>query len=141
MAEKQASPESQESEIFKKRLARHYDELKWLYCELYQDNPYVMMHFQDLCRELKTYYEQRGSALKSMDLKREQDPAWYKRNDLNGMMMYVSAFSKTLQGLEDKLDYIEECNVNYLHLMPLLSSPEGKSDGGYAVADFRTVQE
>ena len=35
---------------------------------------------------------------------------------------------------------MEECNVNYLHLMPLLASPKGKSDGGYAVADFRTVQ-
>ena len=36
--------------------------------------------------------------------------------------------------------YNEECGVNYLHLMPLLLSPEGESDGGYAVADFRTVQ-
>lgn len=30
--------------------------------------------------------------------------------------------------------------MNYLHLMPLLASPEGRSDGGYAVADFRSVQ-
>ena len=30
--------------------------------------------------------------------------------------------------------------MNYLHLMPLLQSPKGRSDGGYAVADFRKVQ-
>lgn len=30
--------------------------------------------------------------------------------------------------------------MNYVHLMPLLQSPKGRSDGGYAVADFRTVQ-
>ena len=40
----------------------------------------------------------------------------------------------------EKLDYIEECGVDYLHLMPLLESPEGRSDGGYAVSDFRKVQ-
>ena len=30
--------------------------------------------------------------------------------------------------------------MNYLHLMPLLESPKGRSDGGYAVSDFRKVQ-
>jgi amylosucrase len=38
------------------------------------------------------------------------------------------------------LDYLKECRVNYLHLMPLLESPKGRSDGGYAVANFRKVQ-
>ena len=55
--------------------------------------------------------------------------------------MYVNSFAKTLKRLERRLDYVQECNVNYLHLMPLLSSPKGRSDGGYAVADFRSVQE
>ena len=57
------------------------------------------------------------------------------------MMMYVNAFAGTLSNLESKLDYVQECNVNYLHLMPLLDSPKRRSDGGYAVADFRKVQE
>ena len=42
--------------------------------------------------------------------------------------------------VEEKLDYISDCGVNYLHLMPLLESPKGRSDGGYAVSDFRKVQ-
>ena len=46
----------------------------------------------------------------------------------------------TLQGVKKKLDYIADCGVNYLHLMPLLQSPAGRSDGGYAVSDFRKVQ-
>src|SRR5699024_9853153 len=98
------------------------------------------MHFNDLLAELKKFYDARNDDLKDSDIRREKDPKWYKRNDLTGMMMYVNAFSKTLKGLEEKLDYIQECNVNYLHLMPLLASPKGRSDGGYAVADFRTVQ-
>ena len=50
--------------------------------------------------------------------------------------MYVNAFAGTLSGVREKLDYIEESGVNYLHLMPLLESPEGRSDGGYAAATF-----
>ena len=134
------APARDDEAIYEARLNRHIDELKWLYCELYQDNPYVMMHLNDLLAELKKFYDARNEDLKTSDILREQDPKWYKRNELTGMMMYVNAFSKTLKGLEEKLDYIQECNVNYLHLMPLLSSPKGRSDGGYAVADFRTVQ-
>src|SRR5699024_8043094 len=135
-----AAPARNDEAVYNARLDRHLDELKWLYCELYQDNPYVMMHFNDLLAELKKFYDARNNDLKDSDIRREKDPKWYKRNDLTGMMMYVNAFSKTLKGLEEKLDYIQECNVNYLHLMPLLASPKGRSDGGYAVADFRTVQ-
>ena len=82
----------------------------------------------------------RAAALKARDAAREADPDWYKRNDLLGMMLYVHNFGGTLRGVESHLDYIQECGVNYLHLMPLLASPRGKSDGGYAVADFRTIQ-
>ena len=98
------------------------------------------MPFNALIADMRGFYADRNPALQASDRKREADPNLYKRNDHLGMMMYVSNFSKTLKGLEEKLGYIRECNVNYLHLMPLLASPKGKSDGGYAVADFRQVQ-
>ena len=75
-----------------------------------------------------------------MDREREEDPQWYKGNRMVGMMMYVDAFAGDLNGVLKHLDYIEECGVNYLHLMPLLDTPEGRSDGGYAVSDFRKVR-
>ena len=134
-------PARDDDAIYCERLSRHLDELKWLYCELYQDNPYVTMHLNDLLTVLKKFYDMRSNDLKESDICRAKDPKWYKRNDLTGMMMYVNAFAGTLSGLEKKLDYVQECNVNYLHLMPLLESPKGRSDGGYAVADFRKVQE
>ena len=134
-------PVRDDDAIYCERLSRHLDELKWLYCELYQDNPYVTMHLNDLLTVLKKFYDMRSNDLKESDIRRAKDPKWYKRNDLTGMMMYVNAFAGTLSNLEKKLDYVQECNVNYLHLMPLLDSPKGRSDGGYAVADFRKVQE
>ena len=120
---------------FEERLARHLDELKWLYCELYPEDG-----FSYLCGRLKARYEERRTSLKKLDAVRESDPDWYKRNDMVGMMMYTEAFAGNLKGVEKRLPYIQECGVNYLHLMPLLDSPEGKSDGGYAVADFGKVR-
>ena len=113
--------------VYNERFQKHYDELKWLYCELYQDRDDVMTYLNDLTSNMKTFYNGRNAVLRASDSKREADPNWYKRNNLLGMMMYVNNFAHTLKGLEEKLDYVQECNVNYLHLMPLLASPEGKS--------------
>lgn len=58
-----------------------------------------------------------------------------------GMMFYIDNFAGNMKGVQGKLDYLEKNNVNYIHLMPFLDTPKGRSDGGYAVADFRKVQE
>ena len=129
-----------EKEIYLRRFARHWDELKWLYCELYSSRTDAMQRLEELSAVMQSSYDQRAAALKARDAAREADSDWYKRNDLLGMMLYVHNFGGTLRGVESHLDYIQECGVNYLHLMPLLASPRGKSDGGYAVADFRTIQ-
>ena len=122
--------------IFDQRLARHYDELKWLYCELYRDEE----AFSDFVEMLRRSWEERKKPLRDQDRKREADPDWYRRRDLLGMMLYVNAFAGDLNGVKEKLGYLRECGVNYLHLMPLLESPQGRSDGGYAVSDFRKIQ-
>ncbi|MBD5168985.1 MAG: amylosucrase [Oscillibacter sp.] len=122
---------------FDRRLARHYDELKWLYCELYHNDTQAFDYFLEMLRRC---WRERKVSLKRQDTKREADPGWYRRRDMLGMMLYVNAFAGTLEGVEKKLPYLKECGVNYLHLMPLLESPKGRSDGGYAVSDFRSVQ-
>lgn len=123
-------------QTFRARLERHLDELKWLYMELYDDES----QFAYLLEQLHQFYEERKPALKRLDERREQDGNWYRKPGMTGMMLYVEQFAGTLAGVREKLDYIRRCGVNYLHLMPLLDTPEGRSDGGYAVADFRKVQ-
>lgn len=120
-----------------KRFEERYDELKWLYCELYNNN---MEAFDWLCDSLYGYYQERNTELKKLDRQRVKNPDWYKQNDLLGMMMYTNAFAGTLKGVKEKLPYVKSCGVNYLHFMPLLESPKGRDDGGYAVADFRKVK-
>ena len=119
------------------RFRRHANELKWLYCELYHNDLKAYDYFTEM---LYRMWEERPEKLKMMDRAREECPDWYKGHELVGMLMYVKAFAGTLKGVKNKLDYVAESGVNYLHLMPLLESPEGRSDGGYAVSDFRKVQ-
>ncbi len=126
-----------EDAAFESRLRECYDELKWLYCELYGQDEQAFEYF---CGMLLRSYSQRKAALRALDQSRLARPGWYRSNQLLGMMLYTSAFAGTLKGVEGKLDYLQECGVNYLHLMPLLDSPKGKSDGGYAVSDFRKVR-
>ncbi len=123
--------------VYLKRLERHHDELRWLYMELY-DNDSM---FAELTDNMRQFYLDRDKELKKQDEKRASDLGWYKQNDLLGMMFYIDNFAGNMKGVESKLDYIEQCNVNYIHLMPFLDTPEGRSDGGYAVSDFRKVQE
>ena len=124
-------------EIYRDRFGRHFEELKWLYIELYGNDSM----FAELCDNMERFYGERKESLKQLDSEREAMPDWYKKNDMLGMMFYIDNFAGNMKGVEEKLDYIEKCNVNYIHLMPFLDTPEGRSDGGYAVSDFRKVQE
>ena len=127
---------AEEDRVFAERLSRHHDELRWLYMELYGNSDM----FAELCDQMKRYYDSRKESLKALDLKREKEGKWYRSRDMVGMMMYIDNFAGNLKGVQEKLPYLEKCNVNYIHLMPFLDSPKGRSDGGYAVADFRKVK-
>ena len=122
--------------IFAQRMEKHQDELRWLYMELYGND--VM--YAELCEQMHDYYSKRSTELKKRDIKKEKNPDWFKEKEMLGMMLYIDNFAGNLKGVEKKLAYLKECNVNCLHLMPFLDTPKGKSDGGYAVADFRKVR-
>ena len=122
---------------FRNRYECREAELRSLYEQLY---PGQKEGFAYLIQRMYQNYVERPVPLRKIDRKREKDPGWYKGNDILGMMMYTDAFAGTLQGVKEKLDYVKSCGVNYLHMMPLLESPKGRDDGGYAVADFRKVK-
>lgn len=78
-------------EQFKSRLARHYDELKWLYCELYEGGEAEFQRLRDM---LEDQFAKRPAALKKLDEKRLEQPDWYRKNDIVGMMMYTDALDR-----------------------------------------------
>ncbi|HWZ20535.1 MAG TPA: alpha-amylase family glycosyl hydrolase, partial [Ktedonobacteraceae bacterium] len=81
----------------------------------------------------------RPTWLKQLDARREADPAWFQSQQMVGGVCYVDLFAGTLGGLRDRLPYFKKLGLTYLHLMPLFESPEGNSDGGYAVSSYRRV--
>ena len=123
--------------VFTKRLEPFYDEVKWLYGELYPNDEKAFSYFLEM---LHDSFKQRKKSLREWDEARCVDAEWYAGNEMLGMVMYTQCFAGNLKGVKEHLDYVEECGANYVHLMPLLESPEGRSDGGYAVSNFRKVQ-
>ncbi|MBN8589499.1 MAG: DUF3459 domain-containing protein [Rhodothermia bacterium] len=92
-----------------------------------------------LIKGVERAYFDRPDDLKALDLLREKAPDWFTENGMVGMMLYVDHFAGDLQGLKERLTYLEELGITYLHLMPLLKPREGENDGGYAVMDYRKV--
>ena len=121
---------------FQTRLEAHIDELRELYLGLYHDE----QAFDYFLRMLKNAYHARKPSLRRRDLNGIEHPDRKHSQKMLGMMLYTENFAGDLNGVTTQLPYLIECGVNYLHLMPLLDSPEGKSDGGYAVSDFRKVR-
>ncbi|WP_322095765.1 alpha-amylase family protein [Phycicoccus flavus] len=85
-------------------------------------------------------FARRRDALHRRDLDRMLRPDWLQDPSTVGYAAYTERFAGDLRGVADRIPYLEELGVRYLHLMPLLQPREGDNDGGYAVADYRQVR-
>jgi amylosucrase len=103
--------------------------------ELYEDR----QELSALEAMLEERYAQRTEELRALDRKREQEPNWFRRGNMLGITMYTDLFAGNLKNLTQKLSYLREQGITYLHLMPLLKMPHPDNDGGYAVEDFDQV--
>ena len=122
--------------IFYQRLQQFGPELKELHGQLYHSEK----DYDDFVAMMERAFAERSDALKTLDASREQNPEWFRGQDVLGMLVYTQCFGGNLNGVQSHLDYLQEAGINYLHLMPLLESPPDRSDGGYAVANYRKVQ-
>lgn len=129
--------------LFNKRFQDGLVELSLLYNKIYRFHPENKKGFDQLLEIITDAFTKRSEELKQRDIEKlKTEPEhWFLSNEITGMSLYVDRFSNNLKGLGEKLDYIEKLGVNFLHLMPLFESPPGESDGGYAVSDFRKVDE
>lgn len=127
--------------LFYTRIVANASAIEFLYGELYRDHPQTEMVFEGLIQAMANGYVNRPASLKSLDEEKEKTGNWFLSNEITGMSLYVDRFCGNLNNLADKITYFNELGVNFLHLMPLMESPQGESDGGYAVSDFRKVDE
>ena len=127
--------------LFFTRFVANTAAIHFLYSELYKNHPEADAIFLLLIDTIADAYIERPIALKLLDDEKEIQGNWFLSNDITGMSLYVDRFCGNIINLEEKLPYFKKLGVNLLHLMPMMQSPEGESDGGYAVSDFRKVDK
>ncbi len=124
---------------FFQRLEVYWDDLirplTHLYGHLEQFEPWLA----DTITRIGRAYAQRPHELQLLDEKRLLQPDWYQKSNMLGYVAYADRFAGDLNGVADKIDYLNELGITYLHLMPLLQPRPGANDGGYAVMDYRQV--
>lgn len=130
-----------EDHLFYTRLVANTAAIHSLYTELYGNHPKGDAGFDGLLQTLLHAHKQRSASLQEKDNQKEKKGNWFLSNEIAGMSLYVDRFCGSLKNLPEKLNYLQDLGINFLHLMPVFESPEGESDGGYAVSDFRKVDE
>jgi len=85
-------------------------------------------------------HRSRSPRLRDRDRARVLRPDWFQEPSALGYAAYADRFAGTLAGVAERVDYLGELGVTYLHLMPLLEPRPAPNDGGYAVADYRSVR-
>jgi len=115
---------------------RLVEQLKAIYFDLYGHLGGTEATFRSLFNVLETRIEQRSRELKDLDQRNED---WFMGEDMVGMMLYVDLFAGDLAHLENKIPYLKELGITYVHLMPLLKPRAGENDGGYAVEDYGDI--
>ena len=127
--------------LFYTRFVANAAAIHHLYYNLYSPHPNKDENFSSLIQTIINAYLNRPLAYKKLDIEKEEKINWFLSNEITGMSLYVDRFCGNLQTLAKKLDYFKALGVNFLHLMPIMQSPAGQSDGGYAVSNFRKVDE
>ncbi len=85
-------------------------------------------------------YRSRSDELHRLDQIRTLRPDWFQSPSMVGYAAYADRFAGDLDGVRRHIDHLRDLGITYLHLMPLLRPRRGDNDGGYAVADYRSVR-
>jgi amylosucrase len=134
-----AQVEEGEWQGYVQRIRTHFPRLFGLLHRLYGHQYDFFYHLESILCAATEMWLARPDELKALDVLREDDPQWFQSNRMVGAMCYVDLFAGDLQGLRERVPYLTELGITYLHLMPVFGTPEGDNDGGYAVSSYREV--
>ena len=129
----------QDLRYFFTRLGANFYAIHNLFQRLYGERSDFNEHMYTLVETLTKQYINRPPELRAKDLEREQDHNWFLHQRWVGMALYTNGFADNLKGVSERVNYFHELGVNFIHIMPIQDCPEGKSDGGYAIRDYRKI--
>ena len=128
-----------DADLFWVRLERYFEDAYFPLRQLYGDHPDSQEHFAAIFDTVVDAYLARPEPLRLLDLERQITPDWFERPNMVGYVCYPDFFAGRLIDVRNRIDYLQELGITYLHLMSLLKPRPGKNDGGYAVMDYRAV--
>ncbi|MBF6058954.1 MULTISPECIES: alpha-amylase family glycosyl hydrolase [Thiomicrorhabdus] len=139
----QIKPDIYEEDLrhFYTRLGANFYAIHGLFEQLYGKRADFEKQALRLVETMARKYIKRPDELKELDIAREKDYNWFLSQKWVGMALYANGFADNLKGMKEHLHYFQELGVNMVHIMPIMKCPEGRSDGGYAVSDFRMIDE
>jgi amylosucrase len=120
--------------VLQPRMQQHLPQLLELYLTLYGNQYDCYYHLEQLLKLLAKSAAQRPAYLQQQDA---QPQLWHQSVQALGAACYVDLFAGDFAGLANRIPYLQQTGINYLHLMPLFKAPVPNSDGGYAVSDYR----
>jgi amylosucrase len=126
---------------FEQRLEIHFHRLFNLLWRIYGPGYDFFFHVENILVTAARMWLDRPAELKGLDAMREAHPQWYQSHRVIGAMAYVDRFAGTLAGMREKIPYLKELGISYIHLMPLFTSPAGDNYCGYAISSYREVDE
>jgi amylosucrase len=134
-------PEIEKEDLrhFYTRLGANFYSIYTLFHYLYGTRPDFKEQAQRLVETMARQYIKRPDHLHEVDIQREQNHNWFLSQEWVAMALYSDGFAGNLQDMNAHLHYFQELGVNLIHIMPILKCPKHKSDGGYAVSDFRQI--
>ena len=126
---------------FYTRLGANFYAIYSLFFNLYGHREDFKQQMLNLVETMAKGYINRSPVLERVDIEREQDHNWFLSQKWVGMALYTNGFAENLDDLADKTPYFQELGINMVHIMPILMCPARKSDGGYAISDFRQIDD
>ena len=117
-----------------------WEELASIHREIYGDNPYMNQEeaYGSLQALMTKYHEKRPERYLKKD---QQGGGWFKSQKMVGVTLYVDLFSENLEGFQDKVNYLIDLGITMIHFMPILKGRPGENDGGYAVMDYKSIDD
>ena len=124
---------------FSERLQADFEPLFNALLQIYGDQYDFYYPVSALLDALAGSWIERPVDLKDLDRARLDHQKWFQSNQMMGGVCYVDLFAQDLRGLREKIPYLKELGLIYLHRVPLFRCPEGENDGGYAISSYREV--
>lgn len=123
---------------FLERLKTHFTDLLSVFLTLYGDRPDALWELEELIVVCFDAFQRSYTESSSVDHGYQQP--WYLEKSVVGAMCYTERFAGSIPGIVDRLPYLDDLGIRYLHLMPPFLCPEKRNDGGYAVSSYRELK-